>query len=200
MQTIGLLGGIASGKSTVARLLADQGAVVLDADRAAGEALATRAVQETLVQRWGEAVLHANGQLDRRKIAQQVFGPSEQAAKEREFLEAFIHPIVRQTLKAELDRLEKAGTAVVVLDIPLLIEAGWADDCDQLLFVDSPDDDRLERAQQRGWDARELHWREAAQLPITEKRRRASTVIRNAGSPEELRQLVADFWGELSGE
>jgi len=200
MQIIGLLGGIASGKSTVARLLADQGAVVLDADHAAGEALATEGVKQAIVERWGSAVLDSSGQLDRRVIARHVFGSSQQAAAERKFLEGLIHPLVRQTLKAELNRLEQAATAVVVLDIPLLIEAGWADDCDHLFFVDSPEADRLARAQQRGWDAEELHWREAAQLPISEKRRRASVVIDNSGSTDVLRQQVADHWRRLTGK
>ncbi|MEM8865382.1 MAG: dephospho-CoA kinase, partial [Planctomycetota bacterium] len=79
-------------------------------------------------------------------------------------------------------------------DIPLLLEAGWAEQCDLLLFVESPQNERLARAAARGWDADELAWREAAQTPIAEKRDRADAVVLNSGSPSELKDAVDLFW------
>lgn len=194
MLTIGLLGGIASGKSTVARLLAEQGAVVLDADQAAHQALADPEVLAAIRERWGEGCFDASGALVRRQVAERIFGPGPEKATEREFLEGLVHPRVRKTLQAELARLESSGARVVVLDIPLLLEAGWAESCDVLLMVNSPQSDRLARAAERGWGAAELAWREAAQTPISEKQRRATATVDNGGSLADLRQQIATLW------
>ncbi|MEM6799598.1 MAG: dephospho-CoA kinase [Planctomycetota bacterium] len=194
---IGLLGGIASGKSTVAALLAEQGAVVLDADRAAHDALAEPEVLAALRNRWGDSLFDDAGGLIRRQVAALVFGPSDSAATNRAFLEQLIHPRVRQNLEKELAELQQGGRRVIILDIPLLIEAGWADDCDLLIFVDSPQSDRLARAAARGWDAEELAWREAAQLPIEEKKARAQIVLANVGSEDELRAQVERHWQDV---
>ena len=196
MLTIGLLGGVASGKSAVARLLAEHGAAVLDADRAAHEALASDEVIAALRQKWGEGLFAADGVLVRKKLAQRIFGPGEQRAADRRFLEGLVHPRVRAALRTELQGHRAAGTAVVVLDIPLLLEAGWADECDLVLLVDSTQEARLARAAERGWDAQELAWREAAQAPMSEKRRRADFVIANSSSLDDLRLATHRFWDQ----
>lgn len=193
MLTIGLLGGVASGKSTVAKLLAERGAAVLDADRAAHDALADQAVLAAIRERWGDTCFDSDGQLIRRCIAERVFGPAEGQTVERKFLESLVHPHVRRQLKKELAELRSAGQAVAVLDIPLLLEAGWDAECDLLVLVDSPQTERLARAVDRGWDLDELARRESAQAPISEKRERADTVIHNDGTPEGLRSAVDEF-------
>lgn len=177
MTILGLTGGIASGKSFAGGLLAERGAVVLDADRHAHAVLGEPAVLETLVGRWGESILAEDGSLRRSEVAKHVFGDSPEAIAERRFLEGLVHPRVRQRLKAELAEAAQSGVPVAVLDIPLLFEAGWADECDAVLFVDTPLEIRQQRAAKRGWSAEELAKRETSQMPVDEKRAAADEVI-----------------------
>lgn len=197
MILIGLTGGIASGKSFVAQLLAERGggcsAVVLDADRHAHDALAEPAVRAALVERWGEEILDAEGALRRGVIAKRVFGQNVAATTERRFLEGLVHPLVRERLKADLAAAEAAGTQVAVLDIPLLYEADWAQECDFVLFVETPEATRQSRAAVRGWSTEELSWRETTQLPIEEKRARADTIV-PGDDAEAAEKAIQDFW------
>lgn len=193
MILIGLTGGIASGKSFVAQLLAERGAVVLDADRHAHASLAEPAVQKVLVERWGKAILDDEGSLRRCVIAERVFGQNDAATAERRFLEGLVHPLVRKRLQADLAAAKAAGTQVAVLDIPLLYEAGWAEECDFVLFVDTSDATRQSRAAERGWSAEQLSWREATQLPIQKKRVRADATIPGDDS-EAAEKAIEAFW------
>jgi dephospho-CoA kinase len=177
MIILGLTGGIASGKSFAGGLLAERGAVVLDADRHAHAVLGEPAVLEALVGRWGDSILAEDGSLRRSEVAKRVFGDTPAAIAERRFLEGLVHPRVRQRLKAELAEAARRGVPVAVLDIPLLFEAGWADACAAVLFVDTPLEIRQQRAAKRGWSAEELARREASQMPVDEKRAAADEVI-----------------------
>ena len=195
MIVIGLTGGIASGKSHVARLLGERGAVVLDADRHARDALDEPSVRDALVERWGDAVLTEAGKIERSAVASRVFGRDDTARAERRFLEGLVHPLVRQRLGAELEAAKNDGAPAAVLDIPLLIEAGWADRCDVVLYVDTPDELRRQRAADRGWGQDELARREAAQTPLAHKKRRADRLV--PGHTERAaRAAVEAFWAE----
>ena len=197
MKIIGLTGGIASGKSAVAAELAALGAVVLDADRAAHEVIDSPTVQQALVERWGKEVLKASGEIDRGAIAEQVFSDDQKGRAELRFLEATLHPRIRKQFQTKLAELAAEGTAVAVIDAPLLLEAGWEDLCDSLVFVDSPLPDRLERASRRNWTEAEFTKREALQMPIAEKRGRSTYLLANAGSLESLRDQVRAFWASI---
>lgn len=201
MTVLGLTGGIASGKSFVAALLAERGAVVLDADRHAHAALAEPAVVAALVARWGPSVVAEDGVLLRREVARRVFGADADAVAERRFLEGLVHPRVRDRLRAELANADRAGAPVAVLDIPLLHEAGWVATCDAVLFVDTPIDVRRERAARRGWTADELARREAAQTPIDLKRDTADFVIPGTNEAAARRAVEAVWlrWGDRPG-
>lgn len=196
MKIIGLTGGIASGKSHVAQLFGEHGAVVLDADRHAHAALSDAEVLQQLSARFGAGILNDDGSLKRNVVAQRVFGDDATAKSDREFLEGLIHPRVRKRLHAELDAARANGAAAAVLDIPLLHEAGWADECDLVMFIDTPDRIRASRAAQRGWSPEELASREAAQLPISEKRARADHTIPGDDSAD-VGASVARIWDEL---
>lgn len=196
MIVLGLTGGIASGKSYVAALLASRGAALLDADRHAREALDDAAVREGLVERWGAEIVDADGRLRRDAIAERVFAKGDQGTTERRFLESLIHPRVRERLRRELDAAERAGAPAAVLDVPLLHEAGWADACDAVIFVDTPLELRRRRAAERGWDGDELQRREAAQMPVEEKRRLADHIVSGRDSAE-AEQAVTAVWGEI---
>lgn len=197
MKTIGLVGGVASGKSLVAKMFAERGAGLLDADRAGHAVLAEdSAVQRALRERWGDEVFKEDGTVNRKAIAGRVFGSVEAAKRDREFLESLTHPRIGDRLKADVARFAAQGLRVVVLDAALLLEAGWEKLCDLVVFVDSSPENRLRRARTRGWSDAEFAQREAAQWPVEDKRRAADVVLQNDGSEADLRQAVADFWDQ----
>lgn len=192
MITIGLIGGVASGKSSVARLLADGGAVILDADRVGHEVLREAAVIDQLTARWGAGILQADGQINRRSVAQIVFAPGNEA--ERQFLNGVSHPRIAARLEEQLAELRKSNCPAAILDAALLLEAGWDKLCDEIVYVGVPHEQRLARARTRGWDEAELARREATQLPLEEKKRRATQVIDNSGTLSDLEQQVDELW------
>jgi len=193
MRYVGLTGGIGSGKSTVARLLAERGAVVVDADALAREAVAAGTPGlDAVVARFGPAVLDADGTLDRAELAARVFAdPVERAA-----LEAIVHPVVRSGI-AEILAAHADTDDVVVLDSPLLIETGAHADCDVLVVVTAPEDARVERAVVRGLEASDVRARIAAQMPLQDKVALADIVVDNAGSPADLAADVDRLWRVL---
>ncbi|MEQ8847612.1 dephospho-CoA kinase [Botrimarina sp.] len=193
MIVFGLTGGIASGKSYVAALFGELGAVVLDADRYAHTVLAEPEVVSTLRNRWGDAVVDSAGAVVKSELARRVFGPHAEAAAERAFLESVVHPRVRQRLESALAEAEAAGAAAAVLDIPLLVEAGWAERCDAVCFVDTPRPVRLERARRRGWSDAEFARREAAQTDLDAKRLGADAVV-PGDDPRGARRAVQEIW------
>jgi dephospho-CoA kinase len=195
MITIGLVGGVASGKSHVAQMLVELGAGLLDADRAGHAVLAEDTeVHQALSQQWGDAVFTADGLVDRAAIARRVFREGDAAKQERQFLENLLHPRIGKRLEALRTQFADEGRPAAVLDAPLLLEAGWRPLCDVLLMVDAPRDLRLQRARQRGWTDAQFSQREAAQWPVADKRRAADVVISNDGSLPDLRQRVLEFW------
>lgn len=199
MLIFGLTGGIASGKSAVARELNALGAVVLDADKAAHEVINVPDIKQALTERWGPEILLPDGNVDRKAVAEQVFSTQKPTLVERKFLEKILHSRIKDEFEYQLTRLKIAKTPVAVIDAPLLLEAGWQQGCDIVLFIDSSLEDRQQRAKSsRNWTAQDLATREAAQMPIEEKRRRATHVIANDGTLDELRQRVEEFWKSLS--
>jgi dephospho-CoA kinase len=195
MKTIGLVGGVASGKSRVGQELAELGAGLLDADRTGHAVLANDTdVHVALRKRWGDEIFSADGSVNRAMVAQRVFGDSETEVADRQFLEDLLHPRIRYRLEAERREWLAAGRPAVVLDAPLLLEAGWGPMCDVVLMVDAKRETRLTRARNRGWSEAQFDEREAAQWPIVKKRQSADVVINNDGTEDELRRSVRDFW------
>jgi dephospho-CoA kinase len=194
-RTIGVIGGIASGKSTVAKMLVELGGHALDADQIGHQILADDPdVKTAVVNRWGNDVLAADGQIDRRAVARRVFAPAEAGNADRRFLEELLHPRIRQLLAARRDELLAAGKTPVVIEPSMLLESGSNLAFDVLMMVDAPRDERLARARQRGWSEEQFAAREAAQWPVEEKRRRADVAILNDGTQDELRRAVEAFW------
>lgn len=199
MRWIGILGGVASGKSLVAKQLAQLGAGLLDADREAHEVLRTEAVEDAVRRRWGPEVFDADGRIDRARLAGIVFGDSPWAARQRECLEQLIHPETGRRLSRQAQQMADEGVTAVVLDAPLLVEAGWDKLCSTLMFVDAPRRLRLARALGRGWTEKDFQVREGVQESLDEKRERADFVVDNSGSPEATRAQVERFWHALVG-
>lgn len=193
MLMIGLTGNIGSGKSTVAELLAEHGAKVIDADALAREATADAAVLDEIAAAFG-AHLVTGGSLDRAALAGIVF--SDEARRQQ--LNGIIHPYVRRRAAELAAGYRKAGAQVVVQDIPLLYEGNLQDGFDSVIVVTAPPETRLERVRQRsGLTAEEFFRRDASQLPLEQKAAMADFVIDNSGGPAELRDRTEKTWREL---
>jgi len=202
---LGLVGGIASGKSTVASLLAGPLGLVVEADALAHEVLVSEEVIARIRQHFGEALIDADGQPDRAALAALAFAP-ESGQEVRSRLEDWIHPGVRARILELLSEAQAAAVPRVILDIPLLFERegeapGLLSRCDAVLFVDSSDEARDQRAREaRNWQPGEVARRETGQMPLQQKRSRADLVIPNHGSLEELNRAVAKVLVELDTE
>ena len=185
---IGLMGGPGSGKSTVAGLFAELGCAVIDADRLAHEALQDPDVMGQVRLQWGEGVFDNSGAIDRSALGRLVF--ADPAALRQ--LESIVHPRVHRGRGLERERHQAdASVQAIVEDCPLLLESGIDQDCDALVFVDTPDEVRLQRVREsRGWDAAELKKRDDRQLPLDTKRQEADYVISNDQDLAHVREQI----------
>ena len=192
MHVVALTGNIASGKSTVAQLISAKGVPLIDADLLAREAVAPGSAALTrIADRWGAAMVGADGELDRAALRAVVFGQPAQLA----LLNAIVHPEVDRLRKVQLNTARERGVPIVLCDIPLLFEANLAGDADTVILVDAPSAIRLERLEQsRGLDRATAQAMIAAQMPSEEKRALADFVIENAGSIEKLHSAVDEVW------
>src|SRR6266699_2383685 len=194
MKLVGLTGGAGSGKSTVAGMLRDLGAAVVDADEA------THAVYEpgtrgfdTVVQEFGKDYVK-EGRIDRKRLGQLVFGD----AGARRRLNDIVHPLVREWMAQRTAEAVERGAAVVVQDVPLLFENSLERFFSSVVLVYVPEEVQVERLTSgRGFTREQAHAVIGAQLPIEEKRGRAHHVINNSGPLEETRAQVAAVWKQL---
>lgn len=191
---IGLTGGIASGKSTVSTYLREQGYPVLDADQLVHD-LQTKGgrLYEALLAQFGPAILAADGQLDRPKLAELIFSSSENLELSNQLQDQ----IIREELAEEKDRL-LAQADLIFLDIPLLFEKGYENWCDQVWLVMVDETTQLKRLMARnGYSLEEAQKRVASQLPLADKLQRADRVIDNNGSLETTYEQVQKMLDEL---
>jgi dephospho-CoA kinase len=196
MVVVGLTGGIGSGKSTVAALLADRGAVVVDADRLAREAVAVGTPGYlAVVDRFGPGVVAPDGNLDRRALAGMVFSDPRALAD----LNAIVHPPVRAAIAQRVGDL--AGTdTVVVLEIPLLVESGRSYGESAVIVVDCPEDVAVRRLiDGRGMDEADARGRIAAQAPRADRLAAADLVLDNSGPVDALEREVNRAWVWIKG-
>jgi dephospho-CoA kinase len=194
---IGILGGVASGKSLIARQLADLGAVILDADRAGHKVLHEPEVKVALRTRWGEGVFGTDGAVNRAAVGRIVFAPPPAGPEELKFLEQVTHPRITERLREQMAAASAGGAKAIVLDAAVMLKAGWDRLCDTVWFVDVPREMRVERAAQRGWSEAQLAAREAAQESLAEKRQKADETIDNSGLPQVTAEQVRSLWNKL---
>jgi dephospho-CoA kinase len=198
MKTIGLLGGVASGKSLVAEQFCKLGAGLLDGDRAGHEVLRLPEVKQLVRQRWGDAIFTADGEVDRKRLGRIVFAITGEGRRELANLERITHPRIGERLRQQAAELAASGRAVAVLDAPVMLKAGWDKLCDHIVFVDAPHPTRLARALARGWRQEDFAARESVQEPLEIKRQRADFVIDNSGSAEQTLEYVQQLWQALN--
>jgi dephospho-CoA kinase len=203
---VGLTGGIASGKSTVARLLEAHGAIVVDADLVVHDLLAPgTAVHRAVVDRFGEGILSAGGTIDRRALASVVFGASAAPGARRD-LESIVHPAVWQEVAGRVGAAREAEQAdgrlrVVVVDAPLIVESqpdrGRGIGMQALIVVAARVEDQIERSLGLGRSAEDVQARMAAQASPEQKLAAADYVVDNRGSLEDLERSVDVLWTDL---
>ena len=196
MLNVGLTGGIASGKSTVARMLVDKGAVLIDLDEIAHAVEEPEGpVWQEIVHHFGRAILGADRTIDRRKLGAVVFGDREKLA----LLNRLVHPAVFAEWQRRIAEIRAARPdAIVVSDIPLLLEAGLKPLVDLVLLVYLPPEEQIRRLMTRnGYCRDEAMSRLASQMPIDAKLPAADIVIRNDGTPDETQKAVDGLWEEL---
>lgn len=185
---LGLTGGIASGKSTVSAYLAQNGALIIDADLIARQVVAKKSSGlKQIVAKFGEEILTASGELDRKKLGKLVFS-------NKELLKALTDitgPLIRAEILREIEAAKKAQVKLVVLDIPLLFEAGYQTLCDKVMVVTIPSKLQLERVMKRdNLSAAEARKRIANQLPASKRNELADVLIDNSKSVAETYQQV----------
>lgn len=192
---VGLTGSLAAGKSTVGRSLEARGAVRIDADELAREAVRPgSAALEEIRGIWGDRVLTRDGSLDRSAMRSVVFGDPGARAR----LEEIVHAGVRALRRRRHEAAERSGARIIVDEIPLLFELGLEDRYDAVVVVDAPVELRRERAMAgRGWTAAEFDAIEASQLAAAEKVARADHVIFNDGDEAALEAATAAVWRAL---
>lgn len=194
MITIGLTGGIGSGKSTVSSRLAELGAFIVDADLVAREIVEPGQPALAELAEAFDGVLNPDGTLNRAELARQAFATPEATEK----LNAITHPRIRARTEELFKQGRESGAQVLVYDMPLLIENGEVDKVDHVLVVDAPDELRIDRlVQHRGLDEDDARRRIAAQIDRATRLNAADTVLDNSGTVEQLLEQVDDFWAGL---
>ena len=196
MKLIGLTGGVGTGKSTVAEMLRELGATVIDADEATHAVYAPgTAGFDAVVAEFGPDFVR-DGAIDRQKLGALVF--NDEDARRR--LNAIVHPLVREWMAARTAEAAERGDEIVVQDVPLLFESGLEVLFSSVLLVYAPEDVQLDRlVRGRGVPVNRARAMIAAQMPIDDKRRRAHHIVDNSGTIEQTRRQVEEIWAQMTG-
>ena len=195
MLTVGLTGGIASGKSTVAQLFEELGCHVVDSDRITHELLEPgQSVYDAVVEEFGSGIVKADGSIDRRALGSIVFGNPEL----RRVLNSLVHPGVAERQQSFLDEVAaRAADAIGIVDAALMIETGSYKNYDRIIVVSCSVGQQHERLKARGLSDEDIEARIASQMPLAEKLQYADSVIDNSGMLDETRRQVERVWNEL---
>lgn len=189
------MGGIASGKSTVAAEFAKLGCKVVNADKITHELLEKEAVKRQVVAAFGPSILDSKGRIDRRKLAQIVFADTHKLSS----LNLIIHPLVLEHAERQIERYSRQNQVrAIVLDMPLLAEVDWAKRCDRLIFVRCSKRIRAERAKKMGFDKNQLKIRENFQISLDNKAGIADNTIENNSDFSALVRQVADIFTDIT--
>ncbi len=191
---IGILGGIGSGKSTIAAELAKLGCKVIDADRIAHELLDESIVREKVADIFGQAVLDSSGKIDRVKLAKAAFADEQML----ESLNRIIHPPVLKRTQELIEKFESQNQVkAIVLDMPLLVEVGWHKKCDKLIFVNCEKKIRLQRAEKMGFNKNQIKIRENFQISLDNKVSLADNTIENNSDFSTIVRQVTEIFSYI---
>jgi dephospho-CoA kinase len=191
---IGILGGIASGKSTVAAEFAKLGCKVIDADKIAHSLLERKSVREEISASFGRAVFDATGKIEHKKLARTVFAGADKLS----ILNGIIHPLVLERAEQLMEQYSHQDQVkAIVLDMPLLVEVGWIERCDKLVFVACREDLRADRAEKMGFDKKQLKIRENFQISLDNKVDLADNTVENNSDLSALVRQIADIFSDI---
>lgn len=195
MKWIGLSGGLASGKSTVAAVLRRKGYQVIDADQVAREVLQKGTIGlQKIVEIFGQQLLESNGELNRNKMAEIVFSSPDQLKK----LEMIVHPLIQEKVRITRKNLEEKKEKIAFYDVPLLFEKNLESQFDATILVYSSETVQKSRMKSRNnWSDVEIQSRLSAQLPMAEKLKKAKWVLNNEGTIADLEKQIDDLLGRL---
>jgi len=199
VQVIGLTGGIATGKSTVSAIFENAGAVIIDADRIARDIVKKDLpAYREIVKNFGESVLQTDGEIDRGLLGDIIFNDPQK----KQLLNRIVHPHVKKETNRQLMQIEKSDpNAIVILDIPLLIEAEMQNDLSEVIVVYAPEHIQLSRLKQRDHISEtEALARIRSQMPIEEKKELATVVIDNSGTLEDTRKQTIEIFKNLKAK
>jgi dephospho-CoA kinase len=196
MKVIGLTGGIGSGKSTVAQFLAELGAVIINADKVGHEAFQPNTeLWQEVVDAFGQQIVKPDGEIDRSQLGKVVFGNPELLSR----LNQIMHPRMYEIVKAQIDSFRGQGVAVVVLEAPLLIEAGWTSLADEVWVTVASENTVLKRLEEKGGlSPQQSLARIRSQLPSEERNEHAHVIINTDYSLAEVKARVEELWKELN--
>jgi dephospho-CoA kinase len=196
MLAIGLTGGIGSGKSTVAEMLAARGAALVSADLVGHRSYRQGTLTyERLIESFGPEIVGADGEIDRQKLGRRVFSDPE----DRRRLNDIVWPAMAELMAHDLDELRAKGARVVVLEAAILLEAGWQWLVDEVWVVVASPEIAVRRLEAKGLDREHVEARIRSQLSNAERIYQADVVIENDGTKEELDSKVETLWGKLQG-
>ena len=195
IKVIGITGGIASGKSTIAGMLESLGADLIDADKICHELINTKGISLEITKRWGNHLQDNSGKIKRDVLAEIVFSDE----KEISALNSIIHPVAIKQINSEIAKLRSdAATEAIVLDAALLVESNLVDICDVVLFVNTEKDRCKTRVQNtRKWHLDEIEKREKFQGLLLQKRKISDVIINNNNSKKDTLNQVKDFWSQF---
>lgn len=197
IPVVGVVGGIGSGKSTVAAEFQRLGCSRIDCDKLAHALLTDADVKREIRKTFGAKVFDEHDEISRPAVAEIVFRDSEKL----DALEQILHPRIREKIIERIDAARQTDSIAVVVDAAVLFEAGWDDLCTVTMFVEAPEEDRLERVRKsRGWDRDALQTREARQIPLDKKARRCHYNIHNHSSVSRLKEQVRQFLHHITRE
>lgn len=200
VPVIGLVGGVGSGKSSVANHLGlRQSIVVIDGDAAGHAVLKLAQIKQQLQQVFGTSIFDDEGNVDRSALGRLVFGDSPTHQASRQQLESLVHPQIKELLSEQVEQARQSSNVdVIFLDAAVLFEAGWNDLCDSVVFIDTPLAIRQQRvAESRGWDKEMLHRRESSQWPLAQKQQQADFTIDNSRSLDDATRQLAEILNQI---
>jgi dephospho-CoA kinase len=194
---LGIIGGIGSGKSAAAIVMAKYGGRVVAGDPAGHEALRQPAIKQRITDRWPTAVA-TDGEIDRKRLGRIVFADPIQLRE----LESMVFPWIKNRLREDISAAQAdPEVRFVVLDAAVMLEAGWTDVCDKLIFVEAPRAIRIARVKSRGWTGDDLDRRERSQMTLEEKKALADAILDNASGLDALErnaQVLLEKWGLMN--
>jgi len=196
IPTIALIGGIGSGKSAVANKVKSLRPVkVIDADQIGHEVLEFPEVQQKIREHFGNTVFNTQNTIDRSQLAKIVFGAEKKHQDSLRKLEELVHPEIHRRLEQEISTAKTTENFdAILIDAAIILEAGWKNLCDQIVFIECPLEQRLNRViKNRGWSAVELEKREKQQLPLSEKQKLANFIIHNEHDLEAAAKELSNF-------